>query len=255
MRAEQLQTKLVPLAVWDGKPGDGMGGTASTVEHWRKHGLNVEIIDLGQIMRERLDLTKQAAEISDDLLAASDRLIQSEFAPEIRALLFADAQGYSKLNDEEIPKFVHHFLGLVAELAAESAHGPLVRETWGDAFYFVFANVRDAAEFALDLRDAVRNTDWSTKNLPNINLRIALHAGPVYFCKNPVTQRDAYVGPHVSRAARIEPITPAGQVYASQEFAALAAADCVTEIRCDYVGQTAMAKKYGTFPTYIVSRR
>ena len=28
MRAEQLQTDLVPLAVWDGKRGDGPGGTA-----------------------------------------------------------------------------------------------------------------------------------------------------------------------------------------------------------------------------------
>jgi class 3 adenylate cyclase len=70
-----------------------------------------------------------------------------------------------------------------------------------------------------------------------------------------VTGRAACVGPHVSRAARIEPITPPGQVYASQEFAALAAADGVKEIRCDYVGQTSMAKKYGTFPTYVVNRR
>jgi hypothetical protein len=32
VRAEQLETKLVPLAVWDGKLGDGPGGTAGNVE-------------------------------------------------------------------------------------------------------------------------------------------------------------------------------------------------------------------------------
>ena len=170
-------------------------------------------------------------------------------------MLFADAQGYSKLGDEEIPRFVDHFFGLVAKLAAESPYRPLVEETWGDAVYFVFSNVRDAGRFALDLRDSVRNTDWASKRLPNINLRVGLHVGLVYLCTNPVTGRAACVGPHVSRAARIEPITPPGQVYASQEFAALAAADGLKEIRCDYVGQTSMAKKYGTFPTYVVNRR
>jgi class 3 adenylate cyclase len=70
-----------------------------------------------------------------------------------------------------------------------------------------------------------------------------------------VTHRLNYIGAHVSRAARIEPITPIGQVYASQPFAALAAAQGVEEFRCSYVGQTSMAKKYGSFPTYIVARR
>ena len=58
----------------------------------------------------------------------------------------------------------------------------------------------------------------------------------------------------VEFAARIEPITPPGQVYASQAFAALAAAQGVTEFTCDYVGQTPLAKGYGTFATYHVHR-
>ena len=179
----------------------------------------------------------------------------SEFAPEIRALLFADAEGFSKLTDEEVPLFAQHFLGLAGRLAAESAHRPLTKNTWGDGLYFVFANVRDAGQFALDLRDVVRNTDWSKHGLPPLSLRIGLHAGPVYSCCDPVTQHTTYIGANVSRAARIEPITPTGQVYASQTFAALAAAEGVKEFRCDYVGQTSMAKKYGTFPTYVVLRR
>ena len=57
-----------------------------------------------------------------------------------------------------------------------------------------------------------------------------------------------------SRAARIEPITPVGAVYASQEFAALAEAVGLTEFVCQYVGVTPMAKSYGEFPTYQVRR-
>ncbi len=34
IRAQQLETELLPMVVWDGAPGDGPGGTASTVERW-----------------------------------------------------------------------------------------------------------------------------------------------------------------------------------------------------------------------------
>ncbi len=60
---------------------------------------------------------------------------------------------------------------------------------------------------------------------------------------------------HVNRAARIEPITPPGQVYASEAFAALSAVRCPDSFVCEYVGQTPLAKGYGTFPAYHVRRR
>ncbi len=255
VRAEQLETKLVPVAVWDGKSGTGVGGTAGTVERWRRLGLHVEVIDLEEILRCDCPSFSRHAAASPATVSNQATAASSGFAPEIRALLFADAEGFSKLTDEEVPLFVQHFLGLAGRLAAESAHRPLTKNTWGDGLYFVFSNVRDAGQFALDLRDVVRNTDWSKHGLPDLNLRIGLHAGPVYSCCDPVTQHTTYIGANVSRAARIEPITPTGQVYASQTFAALAAAEGVKEFRCDYVGQTSMAKKYGTFPTYVVLRR
>jgi class 3 adenylate cyclase len=127
--------------------------------------------------------------------------------------------------------------------------------TWGDALYFVFSKARDAGNFALELSDRVSNTDWLAKGLPSeMALRIGLHAGPVYACIDPVTARKSYIGAHVSRAARIEPITPPGTIYVSQHFAALAKADQVKEFHCDYVGQTSMAKGYGTYPMYVLRR-
>jgi len=70
-----------------------------------------------------------------------------------------------------------------------------------------------------------------------------------------VTGREDYLGTHVSRAARIEPITPKGEVYASEVFAAIAFAERVDAFACDYVGQIGLAKEYGTYPTYHVRRR
>ena len=56
-------------------------------------------------------------------------------------------------------------------------------------------------------------------------------------------------------AIAIEPITPPGQVYASEAFAALSAVRCPDSFVCEYVGQTPLAKSYGTFPAYHVRRR
>jgi class 3 adenylate cyclase len=87
-----------------------------------------------------------------------------------------------------------------------------------------------------------------------MGIRIGLHSGPAFPVVDPIIKQFNYTGVHVSRAARIEPITPPGAVYASQAFAALAEAVGVREFACDYVGKTVLAKNYGEFPTYRVRR-
>ncbi len=103
--------------------------------------------------------------------------------------------------------------------------------------------------------DLVSTTNWKQFGLiKGLGLRIALHAGPVYECDDPITGQRTYTGTHVSRAARIEPIAPPGHIYASEAFAALAAIQPTLRLICDYVGQTPLAKSCGTFPTYHVRR-
>ena len=52
IRCRQLDSTLIPLAVWNEKPGDGPGGTASVIENWRKLGYEPEIINLEKICRK-----------------------------------------------------------------------------------------------------------------------------------------------------------------------------------------------------------
>ena len=268
IRARQLETKLIPMAVWDQKEGDGPGGTASAVGHWKELGLDVEMIDLAKILQTvKSEPAASAGGLSEPPADRGPRESSSRgvvdaggqrkgkrsnsLPTQIMAMLFADAVNFSKLTEPQIPRFLNHFLGAIGNLMSKSEHAPLIKNTWGDGLYFVFPHVRDAGLFALELCQLMVNTDWSKKGLPKaINLRIALHAGPVYACVDPVTGQQSYTGTHVSRAARIEPITPPGQVYSSQAFAALAAAQGVKDFTCDYVGQTPLAKGYGTFATY-----
>jgi class 3 adenylate cyclase/tetratricopeptide (TPR) repeat protein len=256
IRAEQLETELIPLVVWDGQRGDGPGGTASVVEHWQELGYRVEVIDLTELLREECPELDVGPTTPQQAQGETEALDAAEFNTEMIAILFADAVSFSRLTEDELPRFVRHFLGMIGELARTSRHAPVMKNTWGDGLYFVFKSVPDAGQFALELADSVGRTNWVEKGLPkDMSLRIALHAGPVYSCIDPVTRQPNYIGTHVSRAARIEPITPPGQVYASQAFAALASAQHVTEFTCDYVGQTPLAKGYGIFPTYHVRPR
>jgi len=256
MHAGQLDTELVGLAVWNGEPGDGLGGTASTVDRWKALGCGIELINLNEMLRN--DHPDVVVSRGRDRLSPSPSRAEQpshEGRPEIMGIMFADVKGFSKLKEEETPRFVQHFLGLVGELADTFPHPPVLRNTWGDGLYFVFSSVVDAGEFAVELSERVKNTNWETKGLPKeLSLRIGLHAGPVYPCMDTVTQRRNYIGTHITRAARIEPITPPNRVYGSQGFAALASMIEAKKFECDYVGLTALAKGFGTFPMYLVRR-
>ena len=50
----------------------------------------------------------------------------------------------------------------------------------------------------MELRDMVRETDWDRLGLPrDLNIRIGLHVGPVYFAREPVLNRLNFFGSHV----------------------------------------------------------
>ena len=159
------------------------------------------------------------------------------------------------MQEDQIPGFVRQFLGNIAEVIESVKHRPLCKNTWGDALYLVFERASDAGVFGLELGDLLvkKNLAMSASDVP-INLRIALHAGPVFSCFDPILEKMTYVGTHVSRTARMEPITPPGEIYVSEAFAALAAAEGASDFTCEYVGQIPQAKGYGTFPTYILRR-
>jgi class 3 adenylate cyclase len=260
IRCRQLDSALIPLAVWNEKPGDGPGGAASVVETWVRFGYEPQIINPAKILEGHAPSSPQTGADPFDKLRASSAAPSkvndsTGFASRIVAILFADAVGFSKLSEAEVPRFVQHFLGAIAQLSENFRDAIIAKNTWGDGLYFIFSGVDVASNFALQLAELTGKTNWEEKGLPpELNLRIALHAGPVYEFDDPITRDRSYSGTHVSRAARLEPITPPGQVYASEAFAALAAAQRIRNFTCDYVGQTPMAKGYGTLPIYHVHR-
>jgi class 3 adenylate cyclase len=245
LRAEVLDTNLRVLAAWNPHAAGSAGGAGSLVSLWEQRGLPVEHIHPPSVHEGDADAFSPAPEAGISPPSVAQH--------EMRALLFADAVGYSQLSEDQIPGFISGFLEAVARLNRRTRHRFEHVETSGDGLYMVFRQVRDAGRYALELSALMREFDRNACGLPpGFDLRIALHCGPVHCGRDPITGGNLYTGPHTSRAARIEPITPPGQVYASSAFAAVAAASGADGLTMRYVGRIPLAKGYGTLGLYNV---
>lgn len=259
-RAQHLD--LIPLALWDGVVGTP-GGTGGFIRFWRQQGVRPAIIRLEGAAQTFGD--DDSGDGSITISSGKPSLAAPAMTQQVKSMLFADIVGYSRLPEHSIPAFVHVFMGGVSRLAASALFPPLSVNTWGDAIYVVFDTAEGAGEFALDLIDFVNQGDWSrhglewfdaeTQKMKPLNLRIGLHAGPVFVHFDPVVRHLGFTGAHVSRAARIEPIADAGKVFASEEFAALSAVEQARGFVCEYAGTRKLAKKYpGDFRLYRLRR-
>jgi class 3 adenylate cyclase len=171
----------------------------------------------------------------------------------IAGILFADVVGFSALSDVNVVTFFRHFWGEVGRLLEATRPPPLVRNTWGDALYLVFATIRDTGCFALELSAMTSRIRWGELGLPaDLSVRVGLHAGPLFEIVDPVTGQATLSGKHATRAARVEPVTPPGMVYVTWEFAALAAVARVTEFTCEPVGRVQLAKTAGAAPLFVL---
>jgi class 3 adenylate cyclase/tetratricopeptide (TPR) repeat protein len=241
LRARHLEAEVEQVAVWDGRPAAGLAGTAADLDAWKRTRLPQTIIRCGDFNG------KNAGPPAPNAKHAGGRVI--------RAMLFCDIKGFSKLNDVELPHFVTGLLGAVGKIVDRYGGDVQFANTWGDGLFLVFEDVGAAARCALDLQTAMGRLDLHKAGLPDyMAMRVGGHLGPTYAAVDPVLKKTNYFGAHVSRAARIEPVTPAGCVYVTETFAAVLGLEHGSEFACDYVGMTEAAKKYGSMRMFLLRR-
>lgn len=247
LRSRFLDASLRQVAVWDGGAVGGIeptAGVAADVAFWRARGLPCEIVDPREDPAQsqvRKRLPRQV--IKKKPSAKGGRAI--------RSMLFGDVKGFSTLREAQLPIFVREMLGRFARVLDRNRRGILFRNTWGDGLYVVTKDVETAAKCATELQDEMATFVPAEHGLPEyVALRLGGHLGPVFHLRDPVLKRSNFIGAHVSRAARIEPVTPEGAVYVTEAFAAVLAASGLTQFVCEYVGQVPAAKHYGTMRMY-----
>ena len=175
---------------------------------------------------------------------------------DVKSILFADVVGFSKMEEQQKPYFLNEFMNMLNQGIQNLGFTPEVLNTWGDAIFFVGKNNKQAADFAFMLNDMVLNTNWEEKNLPNnLNIRIALHSGPIFIGNDPVLKRPNAYGEHVNRTARMEPITIPGQVYASDQFAANLKLETQNQYKYEFVGNLKLPKAFGDQELYHLNKK
>ena len=264
MQAKQLNLDLMALAVWNGKPGAGLGGTASFIDYWSldfSPGLGqtkpkLEIIPLDSLIAERVGIGGAVEEPITGSQTKTNQSSAGQIQQDIKAILFANVVGFDKLTEDQLPLFNDHFLGAASRLLGASSDNPCSVNAWGNGFYMVFDEVDQAGRFALQLRQMLEpppggEAGWSRHGLPaDLGIRIALHAGPVFSMFNPLVRHIAFSGRHMNLAAALEPTTSKGEILTTEHFAILAATSAIPSFFCEYIGQRTLPQDAGVVRVY-----
>ena len=244
LRSRFLDARVLQLALWDGQLPPGEVGTAMEVATWGATGHDATMVTPVMVGPS----SARSGPIGSPPVHDDVRVV--------RAILTGDIRGYSKLSEEQLPVFSRAVMGSFSDVLARYDADIDYRNTWGDAILVVVSDAPSAARCTLDLQDAMAAVDLAGSGLPDhLAFRISAHIGPVFVTTDPVLHAPSFMGTHISRTARIEPVTPPGAVYVTEPFAAaLELADC-DDLRCDYVGHMPAAKDYGRLRMYRLLRR
>lgn len=241
LRAQYLGRAAKQLAVWDGGNSTGPAGTGADVAAWKSYGGDSHIIDAGAIDRN---------------IAGSKNPDEDLYKRTVAAILFTDFPGFSKLAEASLPAFWNGVMGSMANVLENYPDQILAQNSWGDALLAVTPDAPCAASLALELQSSLQDFDYALLGMTERSgMRIGVHFGPAYETRDPITGKTTFYGTEVSRAARIEPVTPPGAVFVTEAFAAVLALEAPELYKCRYAGNIEFAKGYGTYPIYQLTYR
>ena len=243
------------MVIWDGKPGS-TGGTGELVEAWRGEFNEPEVIDPGEILPSLSDFEPVPLYSGETRPAFLSESAESESSiRSIKTMLFADVQAFSQVMEEKTAEFVEIFHGGIAKMLERLPREPAFVNTWGDSFFVVFDELEDALKLALEIRDYFNYGEWGDLLSEGVmEVRISMHAGPVYEEFDPILKKRNFFGRHVNQAARIEPIVLPGSVFVSETVAALISFG-YDDYDFEYAGNLELAKDFGSYPIYMLQRR
>lgn len=238
-RAASIDARAWQLAVFDGDPAYDKAGTAHDMDQWRAAGGVTEVISVK---------STRAGATAAPFNTSSSRVI--------RSVLFGDFKGFSRLHDEHIRLFLATVMQPVAEVLDRYGEHVIVRNTWGDGLFLVLDNAVNGARCALDLQERLHGIDLAAAGLPpDMGLRLGGHTAPLVPVYDPVLRLPMVMGRGLTRAARIEPRTPTGEVYVTTAFAALLRLEPHCGVTSEYVGHLTTAKNFETTPMHLLRRQ
>jgi len=168
-----------------------------------------------------------------------------------RAFVFGDIKGFSTISEAAHRPFLDHVIGGFADVLATLGNAVEYTETAGDGIFVVLSGISPALRCCDGLQRVMEPERVAAAGLPStLALRLGAHIGPAAIGLDRVTGRQKFIGKEVIRTARIEAVTPVGQTYVTEQFAATLHASSAVGHACEYVGWQAMAKGFGRCRMY-----
>lgn len=252
LRAQNLEASALQLAVWDGETTGARAGTAIDIHTWEKHGRKTEVVELAATRRPGTRPPTHPVG-SDDGSRILTAWKYGDVTRELHAIMFGDVVGFSHVQERLLPLFQKHFMGKVSETLDTFGKQVLYRNSWGDAIYAILDTPDAGARCALGIQTALKEVNLRQLGFTHpLELRLAVHYGPIFRGRDFLTKSETFFGAHVTRAARIEPVTPPGEVFVTEAMAAALALSGQAAVRPEYVGNTQLAKNYGSLRMYVL---
>ncbi len=264
LRALRESSQPVLLSLWDHSPDQKVGGTSHIINSWADK-KNLITIDINKLL-SKFPSNAQAPK-AKKTIPKKTKEKKEKSQRTIKTLLFSDIAGFSKLEEGNYPYFVKDFLKRISKQIKRFKSKLDFINTWGDAIFAAMPEeeILEITDYAFCLLDAVQDTRQHFPNLAQLNIRIALHVGPVFEEIDPITERPNIYGCHVNRAARLEPVTKLGHIYATEQFAALLTIKQSEQgsgkkakpakYSCHYVGNLPLVKNFGSQTIYKIVKK
>jgi class 3 adenylate cyclase/tetratricopeptide (TPR) repeat protein len=256
MRGRGLNEDPNLLLFWDGNPGE-TGGTGEIANSWRSTFNEPEVINANEVLELLDGVTVEPPLPTGDTKPIFMQSFGESVAAmrSVKTMLFADVEAFTKVDEDRATQFVEVFHGNVSRMMDELNCKPAFLNSWGDSFFAVFEDLSDALRLSMGIRDFFTNGSWDDLAPDGkLDVRISMHAGPVYEEFDPILKKRNFFGRHVNQAARIEPIVLPGSVFVSESVAALISYR-YQEFDFEYAGNLELAKDFGAYPVYILQRK
>src|SRR5262249_15925534 len=127
------------------------------------------------------------------------------------------------------------------------------RNSWGDAIYAILDTPEAGARCALEIQTALKQLNLRQLGFTHpLELRLAVHYGPIFRGRDFLTKAETFFAAHVRGGGRMEAVTRAGEVFVTEAMAAALALSAEASVRSEYVGNTQLAKNYGSLRMYVL---
>ncbi|QMW23406.1 tetratricopeptide repeat-containing protein [Sandaracinobacteroides saxicola] len=171
----------------------------------------------------------------------------------LAAILHADVAGFDELPDADVPAFLGHFTASLGAAVNSLPTSPLHVRSWGQNLIIAFEDVADAARAALALQQGFNQRPAGPDFPASLALRVAGHYGIAHTAFDPFAHGQGLYGGAVTLAARIEPVTPPGAIYVSEDFATALFAHDTGGLHADYVGDHIPPRSRDTLRLFALS--